>query len=455
MLKHHRSYVCRITTLALLAAAAAACDQPGLTGPAASPEAAPSLTGAAGNLQYFGYVGGGDDDWSLAVTKAYTNFAHVWSRSSTTDPFVHTRVTAISQRGLKATIDLGRVFWCDYTGDDSFRFRCTDWLARWEQWKAFNASILTPDKVIALTVLDEPFKRGANMAHYDEVALRVKTDFPWAKLWLYEAACAVRAQCGHDPSHFSLYQGTLPSVDWITVGEYAIWPLQNAAYLSARDQMKARFPGKGWMYVMDGYWDNNLHRWQLMNPNYDRHGTMAVVARQWYDLARADPAAVLLGVFTWGPNSPWWMESMEFKCVALREHVAMGRAITGKTRVNSVQPVGRLERIDVDASGAFGTVVGWARDFDGALCEHPRVDIYAGGQFIGTAGFPDTPSYDRYWYDWTWTSPGYEVAWKFQLTFGSEWANQPITAVARDLDVGSTTLPSDCAENPACVWYQE
>lgn len=456
MLARHRPFLFGIAVLTLLAAAGCR-DLPGLPETAHLSGAGPALSGEAGNLQYFGYVGNGDDDWSLAVTKGYTNFAHVWSRGSTTDPFVRDRVTAISQRGLKATIDLGRVFWCNEAAE--FRYRCADWQTRWQQWKTFNAAILTPDKVIAFAVLDEPFKRGANMAHYDEIALRVKTDFPWAKLWLYEAACAVRGLCGFDPTTFSRYQGTLPSVDWVTVGDYGIWPLQNAGYLAARDQMKARFPGKGWIYLMDGFWDQNLHGRQLFSPNYDRYGIMKIVARQWYDLARADPAAVLLGVFLWGPNTgpntSVWQESMEFKCTTLLEHVAIGRAITGKTRTNTAQPVGRLQRIEVDASQAFASVSGWARDPDGGLCENPRVDLYASGQFIGTGGFPNTPSYDGYYSDWVWTIPGYEVAWRFQATIGSEFANQPITAVARDLDAGSTALPSDCAENPACVWYQE
>lgn len=450
MLLQNRSRASRIAAVALLAAAAAGCtDQPGLPETPLSPGGGPLQAGVTGQLQYFGYVGNGDDDWGLAMTKGFTNFAHVWARNSTSDPFVRDRVAAIAQKGLKATIDLGRVFWCDYAGDGSFRTRCTDWQTRWQQWKTFNAGILTPDRVLAFAVLDEPFMRNVNMAHYDEVTLRVKADFPWARIWLFEAACLVRQQCGANPAALAGYQGTLPGVDWLAVGEYAILPVNHTGYLSARDAMKRRFPGKGWMYVADAYWDYGLH-----GTTFHNIGAMRTVARQWYDVARADPDAVVLGMFTWGPNEPGYIGSFEFPCSVLLEHVAIGRAVTGKTRANTALPVGRLESVTGGFLGTSASVAGWATDPDGTVCENPRVDIYLDGQPYLTATYPTSaaPGYTSYVFT---PSSGTGVAWRFKATLPAEVSGRAITAVARDLDAGTATLPSSCAQNPACVWISE
>ncbi|HEU0015515.1 MAG TPA: hypothetical protein VFQ45_17665 [Longimicrobium sp.] len=436
----------RIAAVLLLAAAASACrDQ--LPDAEIPPGTAPAASGAAGSLQYFGYVGNGDDDWGLAMTKGFTNFAHVATRNSTTDPFVRDRVTAIAQRGLKATIDLGRIFWCDYVGDDSFRFRCNDWEARWAQWKAFNAGILTPDKVLAFAVLDEPFNRNVNMAHYEELVLRVKADFPWAKTWMFEGACIVMNEwCGYAPGSnaFARYTGTLPGVDWIGIDQYIIHPATNSTFQNARSRMKARFPGKQWAYVMDGWWTPG-HA-----ATFGARESMRAIAREWYDVARADPSAVLLGVFFW----PGSQGSLESPCSVLLEHVAIGRAITGKARVNSAQPVGRLQGVYPSTGGAGATVFGYAADPDGTVCENPRVDLYGDGQYLGGGTFPANaaPGYTAYYYT---GAGGTGVAWQFRANLPAGVSGMRITAVARDLDAGSVTLPSNCAESPACVWYSQ
>jgi hypothetical protein len=441
MPRYHRPHL--LTLLALLAVAACA-DAPSLPRAARAPDTGPALNTGPGGLRYFGYVGAGDDEWGVGMTRGYTNFTHVASRNGPTDPWVRDRVTAVNARGLKATVDLGIVFWCG-TG---YRTRCADWEARWEQWKAFNAGILAPDRIIAFAVRDEPFKSGVNMAHYDEITLRVKADLPWARIWLFEAACLVRRECGVDPQALWRYQGTLPGTDILAVGEYGIYPLSNTQYLFARNQMKTRFPGKKWLYVGDGFWEYGRH-----NKAFPGLGTMKVVARQWYDLARADPDAEIMGMFLWGPNTVNWSTSTEFPCTVLLEHVAIGREITGKTRQNTALPVGRLEGISPNSFGASADVVGWATDPDGTACEHPRIDLYADGQYIGQGAYPANiaPGYTSYVFT---ASSGTGVAWRFRATVdASVLSGRAVTAVARDLDAGSTTLPSDCPENPACVWY--
>ena len=408
---------------------------------------------ASAQLQYFGYVGSGDDDWGIAMTRGYTNFAHVWAKDSTTDPFVRDRVTAMAQKGLKATIDLGRVFWCDYDNSGRFHYRCSNWQQRWAEWKAFNASILSPDKVLAFTVLDEPFTRGVNMTHYEEVVQKVKADLlPWVpKIWMFEAAgCVALNECGDFPWAFNSYQGTLPGVDWVTVGIYGVYPSTNTTFLNARARLKSRFPDKDWLYVMDGYWGRDLHalRYPGISP------TMKNIARDWYNVALNDPDAVLLGVFRWPNLSAAAKGSKEFPCSVLLEHVAIGRAITGKTRTTTALPIGRLESISFNGYYMVGELTGWACDPDGTLCENPQITLNKGGSAFGTGDYPSSaaPGFTSYIYN---SQCGTGVAWHFRKTLDASTSGYPITAVARDLDFGSVTLPSNCAESPACVWYNQ
>ena len=213
---------------------------------------------AAAQLQYFGYVGGADTDAALAKTKGYTNFAHLGTSDDVYDPFIVNRVNALSQRGMKATIDLGKVLWCDYDASGLYRDLCWDWVQRWTTWKSVNASILTSSKVIALVVRDEPFNYNVDMYSFEQAAARVKADLPWVKLWMVEASCVVYGDsCGWFPGAgaFARYTGTLPNIDWVGLDNYAIHPATDWTLNQARSRMKTKFPGKKWLYVMDGWWD--------------------------------------------------------------------------------------------------------------------------------------------------------------------------------------------------------
>ncbi|HJQ37377.1 MAG TPA: hypothetical protein VKB93_09580 [Thermoanaerobaculia bacterium] len=404
-----------------------------------------SAHGQPGQLQYFGYAGNADDDRSLDMTKGYTNFSHVATRDSPLDPFVRDRVTALAQRGIKATIDLGRVLYCDYDASLHFHQRCNDWETRWSQWKAFNAGILSSDKVLGFTVLDEPFSRGVDMAQHDQVVQRVKSDFPWAKIFLFDNPCGILdLPCGYAqfyPGSFDAYQGTLPGVDWVSTSDYGRMPSTNPTFLSARAKLKNRFPGKKWLYVADGYYEpNGLHA-----ANFLAIESMKEIIRDWYDLARADPDAVAFGVFIWGTNLPDYIGSTDFPCSVLLEHVAIGREITGKTRPTSGLPRGGI-RWWIDTAGS---VHGRACDPDGTLCEWPRIDLRKDGTLFGQASYLPWQQFAAA--NAECTATGYDL--QFTATLPQTVSGFTITAVAQDLDSGSTTLLSQCAQSPGCLWF--
>src|SRR5262245_34830922 len=155
------------------------------------------LPGAArAQLQYFGYVGSAyttpNIDQGLEDSKSFTNFTHLATSALVQDD-LQNRVQAAAQRGLKVTIDLGKLLWCPEPGTtDDYRHLCSNYQSRWNAWVQYNLSILTSSRVVAFAILDEPFLRQADMIQYEAAAALVKGTFSWAKIWMIEAACTVR-----------------------------------------------------------------------------------------------------------------------------------------------------------------------------------------------------------------------------------------------------------------------
>lgn len=280
---------------------------------------------AAAQLRYFGYHGGADDDVSLQRTRGFTNFAYLVASDQPASPLVRDRVSAMARVGIKAIIELEPVLWYDANHDGARETLRRDWLKRWRTWKRQNAGVLSRDKVLGFAILDEPFLSGVSMPEYELAARKVKMDFPWAKLLLVEAACAVEGQCGATPvPGFERYTGNLPGVDWVGLDAYGIHPATDPLYQRALSRLKERFPDKRRLYVLDGFWEEGH---SFVAPDV---ADMAAIAREWYDLARADDAAVLLGVFAWGPFPSGTTTSKDFPPDVLTEHAAIGREITGK-----------------------------------------------------------------------------------------------------------------------------
>jgi hypothetical protein len=396
---------------------------------------------ASAQIQYFGYVGGADDDQALGETRGFTNFAYLSAGDNLSDFFIRNRVSAMAPLGIKAVIDLGKVLWCDYDGTGRYLSLCSDWAQRWSQWKTSNASILTPDKILAFSIRDEPFNFNTNMNDFEQAAARVKSDLPSIKLLMVEAACVVATDdCGFFPGAGAVarYGGTLPNIDWIGLDAYGIFPKTNTTFQQAVNIFRSKFPGKKWIYVMDGYWDPGLQG-VAIGPDT----SMDQIADDWYDVASADPNTILLGVFSWRQGQG--VEgSQDLPCSVASEHIRIGRLITG--RVHNPLLTGLFEGI------SYVGPSGWACNLDGTpSCKKPLLEMYVNGALRATSStmFMYTNSAVLQ----TECGPG-GIAYRFQsaLTLGD--SGYPVTFRARDLDSGSSvTLPSNCPENPACVWY--
>jgi hypothetical protein len=282
---------------------------------------------ASAQLRYFGYHGGANDDAALARTQGYTNFAYIVAPERPSSLYVRERVKAMARHGVRAIIELEALLWCDPEGDGTVTTLCADWSARWAAWKRRNAAVLSRGNVLGFAPFDEPFLSGVDMKGYEAVCRAVKRDFPWAKLIMVEGACTVEGECNGQPvDAFGQYHGTLPGIDWVGIDAYGIHPASDAMYQDALARLSARFPDRKRIYVLDGFWDASH---LAVAPQVEAMGALAV---EWYDVARADQDAVLLGVFAWGPYPPGTITSSAMPESVLREQEAVGRAITGKRR---------------------------------------------------------------------------------------------------------------------------
>ncbi|HET9212786.1 MAG TPA: hypothetical protein VFR03_20435 [Thermoanaerobaculia bacterium] len=392
-------------------------------------------TNASAQLQYFGYAVMGDqasdtqNRQDLDDTASYTNFAEIATGDVTTDPTLRSRVLNITQHGLKALIDLGKVLWCPGT-DNTYQHLCPDYLQRWSQWQQTNSSVINSTNVLAFGVLDEPFSRDA-MGDYDTAANLVKSTYPWSKIYMIEAGVTIRQSGGA----FDRYIGVLPSVDWVGVDEYAIHPATSSGYQSALTKLKQKFPGKKIVYVLDGYWDAS-HAAAFGNID-----AMGSIADEWYSVARSDPNAAMIAVFLWGsgPNN-----SQGFPCTVLKRHIAIGRAVTGKARPRTSLPIGYLDGIDSN-----GCASGWACDPDGAICETVQVSFNPAGlsSVSGTADQGSESAVNSL------CKTGRNHRF-FQCLPAATIGHQ-VTVTANDLDSGVSSIPAySCTDRPACVWYR-
>jgi hypothetical protein len=388
---------------------------PGDGGPvAAAPTEGPRNAAAeAGSLRWHGYVSGVTDE-ALRGTASYSNFGYVVTTADSSSTYVGGRIRAMRPYGMKAIIQLGNLLWC---GQGQLQL-CTGWEKRLSIWKAKNADELNSNDVLAMFVRDEAFTFGVNPVDLERASRTVRDTFPWAKLIHVEYYD--QARLAHSPYR----QDTIyKTVDWVGVDVYGIHPQGHTGLRDAIAGLKIRHPGAKIVYVSDAFW-NAGHRSAIGSIE-----NMAGIAKEWYDVARADPDAVLLGQFIWGPVEPTDTVSREFPPVVLQEHTRIGRLITGKSRTTAYAATGALDPVRNS-----GQLLGTACDPDGAWGETVVVDVYSNGSLIATTNA------DRYSGPSVIAPCRNGLYHRFVTSAGGQPLGRDVVAKARDLNGGSYTL---------------
>jgi hypothetical protein len=414
--------------LAAAVAIAAGCTdrdaQPAASTPADAQQAEPSaIVITPSHIQYYGYVGGGDANM-LNGTESYANFGWFATDADPMSTAASSYINRYAQRGMKTVIDMGNLLWCG----EGQRVLCDGWPTRLANWKAANQTALTSGNVIAISVRDEPFILRANIAQVDSASREVKRLLPEPAILLIEAADEVaRDDAG---SWWNQYRHLLTVADWLALDKYAIHPASDPVFTKAMARIKAQWPNRRTAYAADGWWSYDLSLHQNRFGTTDK-SVMAGIMREWYDVARADPSAVMIGIFIWDTFGEG-VGSANLPRVVTQEQMTIGRTVTGRARRNAYAPVGKVESLS-----AGGYAQGWACDPDGAWSEAVLVDFYVDGAFAGST-YADQPSEPALMGS---CRSGLFHRFKAQLSR----TGRTTTAVVRDLTSGSTTLSAPAA----------
>ncbi|HEX6368499.1 MAG TPA: hypothetical protein VF006_06195 [Longimicrobium sp.] len=408
--------------LAAVAIAAGCTDraaQPAAPEPPRAEAASPAMAaGWYGQLQWFGYVGGSDVRM-VDGTDSYANWGWFATDAEPSSRAATTTINRLAQRGMKTVIDMGNLLWCG----PGQKVLCPGWRTRLETWRQANYGALYSGNVLAISVRDEPFVLHTSIIQVDSASRLVKSLFPTANILLIEGADEAASD---DPnSWFNLYRSQLTVADWIAVDKYAIHPATDPNFRKGLARMKAQWPGRRVAYAADGWWNHAVSAHQTAFGTADR-SVMAAVMREWYDVAAADPDAIMLGVFIWDSFAEG-TGSRDLPRAVTLEQMTIGRMITGRTRQQRYLPVGRFESLTPG-----GVASGWACDPDGAWAESVVVDFYVDGVFAGST-LADQPSEDALM-----SQCRSGIFHRFQKQLSRTGRNA--VAVARDLNSGSTTL---------------
>ena len=368
----------------------------------------------------------------LDRTASYINFGYFITDENYGSRNASFRINAMAQGDMKAIVELGQLLWNPNSSGRPYRTLYSNYLTRWNTWKSANASALTSDKVLGFLIRDEPFSQDVNITQWEVAARMVKQDFPWAKIMLIEAAVTVNNP--NPASYFNQNYPRIQTVDWVGLDRYFIDPTTDSVFRTAVTKMKQSFPGRKFIYVADGWWDVNH-----ANAFGNNILVMRDIMTKWYDVARNDPDAALLGVFLWDSGGEITVGSEDFPPQVIQEHIRVGKAITGRVRPQLYQPVGVFEGYDSNFNA-----VGWACDPDSPWGEKVLVDFYEeGGGLMGTLLANQASEF------FPQCTTGMAHRFRGQIAgFGRR-----IIAFARDLDSGVAQLPSTCVDAPACVMY--
>lgn len=413
-----------VAALAIAAGCTDRADQPAAPEAASPAETAPALAaGHWGQIQYFGYVGGSDQEMIDGV-KSYANWGWFATDADPYSTAATSTINRLAAAGMKTIIDMGGLLWCG----EGQTVLCPGWKDRLNSWRSANYNALYSGNVIAISVRDEPFALRANIVHVDSASQEVKRLFPAPAILLIDGADAV---ADADPnSWFNLYRHQLTVADWLALDKYYMYPDTSTALTTAMARMKTQWPNRRTAYAADGWWQRYGAHAAGLGTNDTT--VMATVMRKWYDIAAADPAAILVGVFIWGDIPTEGFGSRNLPRRVVEEQMNIGRAITGRTRTQMYQPVGKFESLS-----AGGLATGWACDPDGAWPEAVQIEFYVEGLFAGST-LADQPSYDALISQ---CRGGRHHRFQAQLTR----TGRSTVAVVRDLNAGTVTLSAPAA----------
>ncbi|HEY0765824.1 MAG TPA: hypothetical protein VGD61_25820 [Pyrinomonadaceae bacterium] len=308
-------------------------------------------------IKHFGYLTV-TTDADLSRVRSYTDFTYLDGDYSQS---IYNTATRVRNNGMRVVVDLGKVFWCPDTANPFGSWHLcgyseVDFMTRWNNWTAMNASVLNSDYVLAFSVITEPSLRGISSLEVEYVINLVKQRYPQIPTMVAESYISV------DQPSFQVPRNS----DWVGVAAYYIHPNLDYAFKESVRLLKLK--KQSWqrlVYTLDGFHGFPHDQAGILLNDMD------TIAQEWYTYVSNDPEAILVGVFSWlDVPDVSGTGSKNLPQHVLDKHVAIGSAIfAGRTPGYQ----GFFETINCQSLG------GWA--WDSSEPNTPiSVDVYEGVQ---------------------------------------------------------------------------
>lgn len=281
------------------------------------------------NLKYFGYtlVDVGWDDPTdketrtnyLDEVQGFSNVADILVVNPTDN--IVSRVMAFDQNGVQAILHLNEVFFEQKgTGGDKsgiiYGLR-TDYQKRWDTFIATNDLATHTPLINCLYIGEEPAWNGISENEFQQACDYAKSTLPQVPILSVEAYTNIENMYAPE------------SVDWVGFDHYFLQrPSEDADYQREFKTLNSRKKSHQKIFlIMDTHWIQHLHGYFGIDKE-----ELDVVARDYYNIANADPSIIgILGYF-WpnGFDSETAIGARGLPRNVQDEHKQIGKAITGK-----------------------------------------------------------------------------------------------------------------------------
>ena len=278
---------------------------------------------APAHLKYFGFAivdCGLDDPNDVSTMTNYITEVDTFSNvaqmcvNNYTDTMIN-RVNLMNAHCVKPIFAISSIFiyLANTNGPSGSNYDLyPNYLARWNTFKANNASILNSNKIEVFYICDEPTWNGVTFGELDTMCALVKADFPNIPIMFIEAYTEVA-------------NVQVPTtVDWIGFDHYGIYdPSTDANYLGWFNTLKSRrsTPSQKMFLVFDDEWNSGF--W----PGGWQPDTMKHVVQNYYNLACADTTIIGMAGFTWPGLSVGWLGARSMPQSVIDKTVQLGKLV--------------------------------------------------------------------------------------------------------------------------------
>ncbi|MEK7603668.1 MAG: hypothetical protein AAB461_00930, partial [Patescibacteria group bacterium] len=274
-----------------------------------------SYTAPSSSLKNFGFAGVGGNPAYVSETMPFSNAPHMG-----VDPGVNytSAINDINSKGGRPIIGVHNIFFTPSSGPapsgNDWALH-PDYIARWNAFKTTHASVLTPEKILALYMSDEPTWNGISANE-----LKTATDLVTAS---YPAIPRIVVEAWKSVSNLVVPE----SMSWIAFDKYGVKdPATNAEYKSLYATLKSRrsSSSQNTFIVGDAWWAAGLH-----GANGITLADTAGVALNYYNFAKNDPDIVALIGFLWASFSEG-TGARDLPASTKATYKLIGQSITGK-----------------------------------------------------------------------------------------------------------------------------